>query len=69
LKAIKQNCNDPAIKKAILHQIIMLHHSINDKGNKPVDLLLPRGGKSKASIYQHKEANPNIIRGLSTILG
>jgi hypothetical protein len=40
---MKTNFDDPAIEKAILHQIIMLHHPINDKENKSVDLLLPRG--------------------------
>jgi hypothetical protein len=69
LKAIKTNFNDPAIEKAILHQIIMSHHPINDKENKSVDLLLPRGGKSKASLYRCKEANTSIMTGLSTIFG
>jgi hypothetical protein len=47
LKAIETNFNDPAIEKAILHQIIMSQHSINDKENKLVVLLLLRGRKFK----------------------
>jgi hypothetical protein len=66
LKAIETNFNDPAIEKAILHQIIMSQH---DKENKSVDSLLPRGGTSKASLYRRKEANASIMTGLSTILG
>lgn len=69
LKAIETNFNDPAIEKAILHQIIMSQHSIHDKENKSVDSLLPRGGSSKASLYRRKDANTSILTGLSTILG